>query len=118
MSTTVLLTSALIVVGRVLDVSLGTLRMLFIVQGERLVAATLGFFEILVWVVIASRVVTSLDEPAYFIAYAAFIRKRQGRGLDPKSLRFWGLLLDLADAELDAWIAAATQTPWERRTAR
>lgn len=67
---TVLLTCALIVVGRMADVSLGTLRMLFIVQGRRLVAATLGFFELLIWVTVVSRVVTSLDQPAYFVAYA------------------------------------------------
>jgi uncharacterized protein YebE (UPF0316 family) len=71
MSSSVLLTCALIVVGRITDVSLGTLRVLFIVQGERLVAATLGFFEVLIWVVVVSRVVTSLDQPAYFVAYAA-----------------------------------------------
>ena len=70
-TTSVWVTSALIVLGRVMDVSLGTLRMLFIVQGRRLVAATLGFFEILIWVVVVSSVVTNLDRPMYFVAYAA-----------------------------------------------
>lgn len=70
MPESVILTCALIVFGRILDVSLGTLRVLFVVRGERLIAAGLGFVEVLIWVVVVSRVVTNLDEPIYFVAYA------------------------------------------------
>jgi len=68
-SPTVLLTALGIVFARILDVSLGTLRTVFIVQGRRGVAATLGFFEVLIWVVVVSGVIRNLDQPAYVIAY-------------------------------------------------
>ncbi|HEX2202792.1 MAG TPA: hypothetical protein VHG91_05830 [Longimicrobium sp.] len=45
-----------------------------------------------------------------------FLARRRGRGIDPKRLRFWELVLDLPKAEVDAWIAAARADPWHRRT--
>lgn len=69
MTPTVLLTALGIVLARVLDVSLGTLRTVFIVQGRRALAATLGFFEVLIWVVVVSGVIRNLDQPLYVVAY-------------------------------------------------
>lgn len=37
---------------RICDVSLDTLRMLFIIKGKKLVAASVGFFEVLIWFLI------------------------------------------------------------------
>lgn len=37
---------------RICDVSLDTLRMLFIIKGKNLVAATIGFIEVLIWFLI------------------------------------------------------------------
>jgi len=37
---------------RICDVSLDTLRMLFIIKGRKLIAATVGFFEVLIWFLI------------------------------------------------------------------
>jgi len=37
---------------RICDVSLDTLRVLFIIKGSKLIAATVGFFEILIWFLI------------------------------------------------------------------
>ena len=45
MNTSVALTSALIVLARITDVTLDTLRTAAIVQGRRVFAAALGFFE-------------------------------------------------------------------------
>lgn len=45
-----------------------------------------------------------------------FLVRRRGRGIDPKRLRFWGLILDLPREEVDTWIAAARSDPWLRRT--
>ncbi len=39
-----------IVVARIADVALGTLRTICVVRGYRITAAVLGFFEVLVWV--------------------------------------------------------------------
>jgi uncharacterized protein YebE (UPF0316 family) len=55
---------------RILDVSLGTLRIAFLVRGQRGVAGVLRFFESLVWLTAASQVLTSLDAPIKFVAYA------------------------------------------------
>lgn len=44
--------------------------------------------------------------------------RRKGRGIDPKRLRFWGLMLDLPRKEVDAWIAAQRDNPWYNRTKR
>lgn len=45
-----------------------------------------------------------------------FIVRRRGRGLDPKRLRFWELVLDLPSTQVDEWIAAARADPWHQRT--
>ena len=42
--------------------------------------------------------------------------RRRGRGISPKRLRFWALLLDLPDSQVDDWIAAERSNPWNRRT--
>lgn len=56
---------------RILDVSIGTLRIAYLVRGRRAVAGTLSFFESLVWLTAAAQVITSLDAPVKFVAYAA-----------------------------------------------
>ena len=40
---------------RVLDVALGTVRMLFTVKGKRFVASTIGFIEMLIWFLIVKK---------------------------------------------------------------
>lgn len=47
-----------------------------------------------------------------------FLVRRRGRGIDPKRLRFWELILGLPHDEVSDWIAAAKANPWNRRTAR
>ena len=47
----------MILLARVGDVSLGTLRVVMVTQGRRGRAAILGFFEVLIWVFAASRVI-------------------------------------------------------------
>lgn len=42
----------------------------------------------------------------------------EGKGLDPKRLRFWELVLDLPHDRVDAWVAAARRSPWYRRAIR
>ncbi len=70
MSSEVLVTTCLIILSRIADVSLGTLRTVAIVNGRKGMALTLGFFEVLIWIVVVSKVVTSLDVPAYAVSYA------------------------------------------------
>ena len=46
-----------------------------------------------------------------------FLTKR-GRGLDPRKLRFWALILDLPEQEVDERVREARQSTWHRRVAR
>lgn len=65
------LSCLMILLARVGDVSLGTLRVVMVTQGRRGRAAILGFFEVLIWVFAASRVIGNLSKPQLAVAYAA-----------------------------------------------
>lgn len=60
----------LIFLARVTDVSMGVVRTILIMRNRRVAAATLGFFEAIVWVLAVGKVATSLDQPALLLAYA------------------------------------------------
>jgi uncharacterized protein YebE (UPF0316 family) len=61
----------LLIVGlRIVDVSAGVLRVMFIMRGRRGIAAAVGFVESLTWLIAAGFVFASLDTPAKAIAYA------------------------------------------------
>ncbi len=60
-----------IFLARVADVSLGTLRTIFVFKGHRLWAAFLGFFEVLIWLLAAGQVIRHLDHWYLAVAYAA-----------------------------------------------
>ena len=60
----------LIFLLRVADVSLGTMRMLLIVRGHRVLAPVLGFFETLLWVFAVGLVVQHLASPMHVVGYA------------------------------------------------
>ncbi|MGE5560734.1 MAG: DUF2179 domain-containing protein [Chloroflexota bacterium] len=61
----------LVFLARVTDVSLGTMRMLMLVRGRRAWAALLGLFEVSVYVMALSRVMSNLSNPLQLAAYAA-----------------------------------------------
>ena len=57
--------------AKVIEVTLTTLRMLFVNKGEKLYASTIGFLEVLVWVKVASIVLVGINEnPASMFVYA------------------------------------------------
>jgi|SRR5690554_18745 len=66
----VLITAVLIFFARVVDVSMGTLRMLLLVKGRRIPAAAIGFFEMLIYVYALGAVVNQLDRWEYMLVYA------------------------------------------------
>ena len=56
---------------RVLDVALGTVRMLFTVKGKRFVASTIGFIEMLIWFLIEKEALnTDLTSIWIAVSYA------------------------------------------------
>ncbi|HRP34437.1 MAG TPA: DUF2179 domain-containing protein [Gammaproteobacteria bacterium] len=65
----VILTLA-IFLARILDVSLGTVRTIVVFRGHRLLAAVIGFFEIVIWVIAAGQVLQNLDAWYLIVAYA------------------------------------------------
>jgi uncharacterized protein YebE (UPF0316 family) len=66
-----LLTGAAIFCARIIDVSLGTMRTIAIVQGRTRTAFVLGFFEVAVWITVISAVVSKIAEnPTLTVFYA------------------------------------------------
>ncbi|MBZ0136493.1 MAG: DUF5698 domain-containing protein [Planctomycetes bacterium] len=60
----------LIAFARIFDVSLGVLRMSAQAAGRKKAAWGFAFLESLIWVIVVSSIVTSLDHPVYAIFYA------------------------------------------------
>jgi uncharacterized protein YebE (UPF0316 family) len=60
----------LIFCARIFDVSLGTLRVIFISRGMRVVAAFVGFVEILIWLLAIGQIMKNLTNVVCYIAYA------------------------------------------------
>jgi uncharacterized protein YebE (UPF0316 family) len=60
----------LIFLARICDVTIGTMRIIMISKGKKLLAPVLGFFEILIWIMAISKIMQNLSNPVCFIAYA------------------------------------------------
>jgi uncharacterized protein YebE (UPF0316 family) len=60
-----------IFVARIMDVTLGTIRIIFVTKGIRKIAPIFGFFEVLIWLLAISRIMQDLDNWVCYIAYAA-----------------------------------------------
>ncbi len=56
--------------GRIIDVSLGTLRIIFVSKGEKYLAPIIGFFEVFIWVVIISQILTRANDLVSYLSYA------------------------------------------------
>ncbi|MBN1949230.1 MAG: DUF2179 domain-containing protein [Candidatus Cloacimonetes bacterium] len=61
----------LIFLSRVIDVSLGTLRIIFVNRGMKFLAPIIGFFEVLIWLLVIGQIMRNLNSPVNYIAYAA-----------------------------------------------
>jgi len=60
----------LIFVARILDVSMGTVRVIFVSRGFKYLAPIVGFFEIIIWLLAIGQIMQNLSNPACYIAYA------------------------------------------------
>ncbi|MCC5935545.1 MAG: DUF2179 domain-containing protein [Balneolales bacterium] len=60
----------LIFLARIVDQSLGTLRIIFVSRSLRKLAAIVGFFESLIWLVAISQIIQNLENWVSFIAFA------------------------------------------------
>ncbi|MAL16998.1 MAG: hypothetical protein CL670_08075 [Balneola sp.] len=57
--------------SRIADVSLGTLRITMVSRGYKWQSALLGFFEVLIWVIVVAQLLNNLNHWVNYIAYAA-----------------------------------------------
>jgi uncharacterized protein YebE (UPF0316 family) len=54
---------------RICDVSLGTIRVIFISKGLKYIAPVIGFFEVIIWLVAIGQVMNNITNVASYIAY-------------------------------------------------
>jgi uncharacterized protein YebE (UPF0316 family) len=66
-----LLIYGLILIFKTIEVSMATLRIVLITKDERLKGAIIGFFEVMLWVILVSTVLTNITEdPIKVVIYA------------------------------------------------
>lgn len=65
------ITPILIFFMRVTDVSIGTVRIIMVSRGRKLIAPALGFVEIMIWLYAISNIVQNADNIWFYLAYAA-----------------------------------------------
>lgn len=65
------LSAALIFILRVLDMTLDTLRVLFVMRGKKQIAWVLGFCQSAIYIFAIGRVLSQLNNPLNIIGYAA-----------------------------------------------
>ena len=66
----IILLSAFIFFARVLDVALGTIRIIFISKGFKWLVPVIGFFEVLIWIIAIGEIMDNLDNWIYYVFYA------------------------------------------------
>jgi uncharacterized protein YebE (UPF0316 family) len=65
-----LLMPLLIFFARVTDVSINTLRFMFMMNGKKSIVPILGFFEALIWLLAIGQIFQNIDNPLSYLAYA------------------------------------------------
>ncbi|HON59555.1 MAG TPA: DUF2179 domain-containing protein [Smithella sp.] len=60
----------LIFSARICDVTLDTLRIIFVSRGMKRLAPLIGFFEVLIWLIAITQIFHNLTSPIYYVAYA------------------------------------------------
>jgi uncharacterized protein YebE (UPF0316 family) len=59
----------LIFLARIMDVSIGTLRLIFVSKGYKFYAPMLGFFEVIIWLLAIGQIMQHLDNFMCYLAY-------------------------------------------------
>lgn len=59
----------LIFFARILDQSIGTLRLIFLSKGMKYIAPFLGFFEVIIWLLAVGQIMQHLDNWLCYVAY-------------------------------------------------
>ncbi|MCL2029241.1 MAG: DUF5698 domain-containing protein [Deltaproteobacteria bacterium] len=83
----------IIFLGRICDVSLSTLRIIFLSKCEKKIAPLIGFAEVFIWVVIISQVIVRANDLVSFLAYAGGFAAGTYIGLHLEERIAWGFIL-------------------------
>ena len=88
--------------GRIIDVTLGTLRIIFVSKGEKYKAPIIGFFEVFIWIVIISQIFSRANDLLAYISYAAssLVRMIKNRGYGVTVMEGMGSIMK-------AWVVEA-----------
>lgn len=60
----------LIFLARIADVSIGTIRLIFVSRGFKYIAPLVGFIEVLIWIVVIGQIMKNLSNWVCYVAYA------------------------------------------------
>jgi uncharacterized protein YebE (UPF0316 family) len=60
----------LIFLARVSDVSINTVRVIYMLNGRRYLSTALGFFESLIWLIAISQILQNVTNPVTYLAYS------------------------------------------------
>lgn len=60
----------LIMLARICDVTIGTIRIIFVSRGQKLLASVCGFFEVLIWIVVIARMFEEMGGTLNYLGYA------------------------------------------------
>ena len=71
MDSNIYIGAGVIFLSRVLDVAIGTFRVQLIVRRKKLIAGVLGFFEVMIFILIVSKVIQDIGNWLNVIAYCA-----------------------------------------------
>jgi uncharacterized protein YebE (UPF0316 family) len=61
----------IIFLARIIDVTIGTIRIVMVSKGQKRWAPILGFFEVLIWLAAIGKIMQNLDNWVCFVFYAA-----------------------------------------------
>lgn len=57
--------------SRIMDVTLGTLRIIFVSKGQKYLAPIMGFFEVFIWIMVITQILTRAQDMIAYLSYAA-----------------------------------------------
>jgi uncharacterized protein YebE (UPF0316 family) len=92
----------LIFIARVADVSLGTVRVIFVSRGLKYLAPIVGFFEIIIWLLAIGQIMRNLSNPVCYIAYAGGFAMGNYVGICIAEKLSLGVVLIRVVAKIDA----------------
>jgi uncharacterized protein YebE (UPF0316 family) len=61
----------IVFLARLTDVTLGTIRIIFVARGKKYLAPLLGFVEVFIWITVVSQIVGGAQNIVAYLAYAA-----------------------------------------------